>query len=399
MRLWLDHVVRLPQDTMQAHRGGVVISKSLAAVLGAVVFAGAPPASAQGLNFTIDNCGCDSACYSGNAGDVHCSGSSITFRSNGLPDLGDTLMTGIKATNQQFPRAHDFEFTITRTPQPAARPTYPEPGAIGVAVNGVPIFDPASQGPVDPITGKRPNTYEGGELDVCGGHAGRGDDYHYHMAPKCLIEKLGEKKIEQDKQPVGFAMDGYPILALGWFDKANDIEARLDKCRGIKDASGTYFYNVKHTPDYDVLNCLAGQFDPRRFARDNWTARKDAYGADVVGIPLAFTVDSFEVRTGNGAACEVMSGTLTDGQVLNTDQSVSRVANRKGALFYCNPGCYGQFLEADAQPGVHGRVIYFESPRDKCPAALRLSALKTFAAYEGPAQSRKGPPGTSPNGK
>ena len=28
-----------------------------------------------------------------------------------------------------------------------------------------------------------------GELDICGGHAGRGDDYHYPISPKCLIEK------------------------------------------------------------------------------------------------------------------------------------------------------------------------------------------------------------------
>lgn len=370
---------------------------AVAMLLGTIAPAGV--ANAADLDFSIDNCGCDSACYYGNATDLSCSGSEIRFHSNGLPDLGNTLMKGITGTNQQFPRPHDYEFTITRSPQKASKPFYPEPGAVGVAVNGIPIFDPATQGPVDPLTGKRPNTYEAGELDVCGGHAGRGDDYHYHMAPTCLIEDMGEEKIEQEKQPVGYAMDGYPILALGWFDKANDIEAMLDDCRGITDASGNYFYNVMHEPTYDVLDCLAGKFNDRTFARDNWTARKDAFGADMVGIPVAFDITEFETRASGGDTCYVMTGTVSNAQVLNTDQSVSSIDSQTGALFYCNPGCYGTFLEADEGAGAPGRVLYFESPRDTCPAVLELSALKTFAPYEGPEQTRKGPPGTSESGQ
>ncbi len=355
-------------------------------------------AHAADLKLKIDNCGCDTACYTGNVTKLSCSKSTISFRSNGLPDLGDEMMIGITASNQQFPTVHDFQFSIIRHPTKAKTPKATVPGAVGVAVNGVPIFDPSTQGPADPVTGKRPSAYEAGELDMCGGHAGRGDDYHYHMAPKCLIDDLGPQRIDVDKQPIGFAMDGYPILALGWFDKANDIEAALDDCRGATDANGNYFYNVENVPDYLVLNCFTGVTDEHHFARDQWTQRKDLAGNDMIGIPVPFVIKTSETRTGGGATCSVMTGTLKEAQVLKTDGSVDRLSNKAGTLFYCNAHCYGAFLEADPVSGAKGRVVYYENPTDKCPAILGLSKLTLFDAYEGPAQSRKAPPGTSANG-
>lgn len=376
--------------------GWLTVARLLLLVFGGTAVWSMAPALAGDVDLKIDNCGCDSACYAGNVSGLSCSKSAITFKSNGLPDLGDAMMTGITASNQQFPTVHDFEFNIIRTPTKAPTPQLTVPGAIGVAINGVPIFDPSTQGPADPVSGKRPSAYEAGELDSCGGHAGRGDDYHYHMAPKCLIDDLGPRRVDVDKQPVGFAMDGYPILALGWFDKANDIEAKLDDCRGATDANGNYFYNVMTKPDWLVLNCFTGVTDERRFARDQWTQRKDIAGNDMIGIPIPFTIASSETRTGGGATCEVLTGTLKEAQVLRTNGKVTRLQNKEGTLFYCNSQCYGAFLEADPVSGVGGRVLYFENPTDKCPAILGLSKLTMFEAYEGPAQSRKAPPGTSP---
>ena len=64
-----------------------------------------------------------------------------------------------------------------------------------MAVNGVPLYSPWDQAAV------RNHTLDTGELDVCGGHAGRGDDYHYHIAPKCLIDTLGENHVDVAKLP------------------------------------------------------------------------------------------------------------------------------------------------------------------------------------------------------
>lgn len=213
---------------------------------------------AHEYNKPINNCAYEKTCYADEVSALTCSDNQVQFKSKGLPDKSNTMMTGITASNQQFLTVHDFTFHMTRHPELNARPTQTRPGAIGVAVNGVPLFDPSTQGPIDPETGKRPSAFQGGELDKYSGHAGRGDDYHYHIAPKCLIDDLGPDHVEAKRQPIGFAKDGFPILALGWFDASNDIEDKLDACRGITDPTGAYFYNVMHKPDWIILNCLAG---------------------------------------------------------------------------------------------------------------------------------------------
>ena len=48
-------------------------------------------------------------------------------------------------------------------------------GAIALAVNGIPIFNPQNNG--------GEVSADIGELDQWGGHCGRADDYHYHVAP------------------------------------------------------------------------------------------------------------------------------------------------------------------------------------------------------------------------
>ena len=175
---------------------------------------------------TINKCYCDNECYTDEVSIVSCNEKEkkVKFKSNGLPDKNHELMIGITASNQQFPSVHDYLFEINIKPEYTEEVTMTESGPIGVAVNGVPLFDPSTQGPKKGSTGKPSHALDVGELDNCGGHAGRGDDYHYHIAPKCLIEELGEQKIEVEKKPIGFAKDGFPILALGWFKKENNIE-------------------------------------------------------------------------------------------------------------------------------------------------------------------------------
>lgn len=123
---------------------------------------------------TISTDYCDPKSYTDEVRNLTCDNKGIRFRADGLPHPDHPLMTGITATNQQFPVKHNYEFSITNSPKVSAIKTTPDSGPIGVAVNGIPIFDPATQGPVNPITGKRPSTLDAGELDTCGGHAGRG---------------------------------------------------------------------------------------------------------------------------------------------------------------------------------------------------------------------------------
>ena len=134
------------------------------------------------------------------------------FDSKSLPDKSHTLVTGITATNQQilleqnFNRKSNNPIRIPLNPKIDEYHTETDEGAIGISVNGIPLFDTSTQAAKHPETGKRPHTLDDGELDECGGHAGRGDDYHYHIAPKCLIEEMGIEQIEQEKKAYFFLL-------------------------------------------------------------------------------------------------------------------------------------------------------------------------------------------------
>ncbi len=340
----------------------------------------------------IDTDYCDPSRYTKEVYDVICTDKDIQFKAKGLPASDQTLMVGITATNQQLPRPHDYSFQITRRPKVSTQKVVPDSGPIGVAVNGVPIFDPSTQGKVDPATGKRPNTLAAGELDQCGGHAGRGDDYHYHIAPICLINELGQHKIERLKQPVGFAMDGFPILALGWFDKANDVENKLDACRGLLDENGNYFYNVKSSNEWDILTCFNGI--PKGFAKDNWIPRLDTYGNEIVGYPVSFNIEDFSQILLKPDQCAIMSGTLNNEQLLQTDGSVKKISAQQGDIFYCNQNCYGMFFEADKSPLIKGRAMYYERIISQCPQGFIEKSVNPFQAYQGPKQQYKAPQST-----
>jgi hypothetical protein len=81
-------------------------------------------------------------------------------------------------------------------------------GAIALAVNGVPIFNA--------LNNRGEDAYLAGELDEYGGHCGRGDDYHYHIAPVHLEKVVGKGK------PIAYALDGFPIYG---FTDADDLDA------------------------------------------------------------------------------------------------------------------------------------------------------------------------------
>lgn len=126
----------------------------------------------------------------------------IYVESDGLP--AHPMMVGITAWNRQVPIPHayrgDNAFRLPRRPVVADAPiAVPYDGPVAVAVNGIPIFNPIKQN-------GRTDTAAAGELDRWGGHAGRGDDYHYHVLPTHLAESLPASV------PIAFALDGHPIL-------------------------------------------------------------------------------------------------------------------------------------------------------------------------------------------
>lgn len=171
-----------------------------------------------------------------------------------------TMMDGITATNLQVPVAQAFfganAWKIPLAPALAASPVSAVDGPIGVAVNGVPLFNPCKQGGC-----QNGDTKVLGELDVCNGHAGRADDYHYHAAPVCLMAT--KPASYWDTHPLGWALDGFAIF--GYRDADGSPAVRDSVCGGntkaVPNAPAGYAYHVTDASPY-VLSCFRGTPSP-----------------------------------------------------------------------------------------------------------------------------------------
>ncbi|MGB7347935.1 MAG: YHYH protein [Pirellulaceae bacterium] len=179
--------------------------------------------------------------------------------SNGMPD--HPMMIGIRSWQQQVPIPQkyfgDNTWRIPLSPVPAKQPMTTKNdflrGAIALAVNGVPIFNPLNNRGDDALLF--------GELDEFGGHCGRADDYHYHIAPTHLETTVGKD------QPIAYALDGYPIF--GYQDEQASDFAPLDSLGGHKDVAGKYHYHATKTYPYlnggfyGEVTYRGGQVDPQ----------------------------------------------------------------------------------------------------------------------------------------
>jgi len=160
--------------------------------------------------------------------------------SNGLPD--HPMMIGIRAWQQQVPLPQKYfdqnAWRIPLHPVPALKPATTKNqflrGAIALAVNGVPIFNP--------LNNRGADSYLIGELDEWGGHCGRGDDYHYHLPPVHLEKQVGKGR------PIAYALDGYPIYG---YDEADGSKVTgLDSINGHHGDDGAYHYHATKTHPY-----------------------------------------------------------------------------------------------------------------------------------------------------
>jgi hypothetical protein len=184
--------------------------------------------------------------------------------SNGMPD--HRMMVGITAWQQQVPLpqpytgANAWRFPLFAKPAgaPLSAKDHFFRGAIAIAANGVPIFNPIKND-------GRTDTFLAGELDEFGGHGGRADDYHYHLPPLHLQRVLG------NALPIAYALDGYPIYGVTEPDGA--APGRLDAFNGHAGRDGAYHYHSTKT--YPYLNGgfhgevteIDGQVDPQPAAR------------------------------------------------------------------------------------------------------------------------------------
>jgi len=166
----------------------------------------------------------------------------LYVESTGMP--AHQMMVGITSWQQQVPLPQPYTgnnaWRIPLHPiladNPVSAKTSLYRGAIALAVNGVPIFNA--------LNNRGDDAYLFGELDQWGGHAGRADDYHYHIAPLHLEEIVGMGK------PIAFALDGFPIY--GSTEPDGSPITNLDELNGHFDRNGEYHYHG--TTSYPYIN-------------------------------------------------------------------------------------------------------------------------------------------------
>ena len=234
------------------------------------------------------------------------------------------MMNGITSTNLQVPIPVNFNganaWKIPLNPAIAKAPTSVVDGPLGVAINGVPIFNPCTQGGC--VTGG--DTKVLGQLDTCNGHAGRADDYHYHAAPTCMM--ADQPSSYWDTHPLGWALDGFPIF--GYRDADGNTAVRDTICGGntktVPNAPAGYAYHVTDASPY-VTNCLIGTPSP-----------------DLAGQGAKYKPMRQPPVTPFNNSAMTLTTDATDGyQVLQFTSALRFTTNETGSDSYVNqPGTY-----------------------------------------------------------
>lgn len=252
-------------------RKGLLVSSVLASVglLSALIVAPIATTSATAATTaTASKCGkarLASVKYFGKTVSIICDSNYMYVSSLEIPN--DEMMIGITGWNQQVPLPFvmsDALATMWKIPlKPKwSKTTIPTTGvgATGLMVNGVPLFNatkPSKDGnqsaynpSADPLLL--------GELDNCEGHSGRGDDYHYHAYPGCMVKTLVtlSKSSKAKNGLLGWAIDGYPIYGLT--EITGSAVKKVDGCLGhdLKNGIG-YHYHFSAKPPYSPM-CFHG---------------------------------------------------------------------------------------------------------------------------------------------
>ena len=252
--------------------------------------------------------------------------------SDGLPD--HPMMIGITAWQQQVPLPQSYylgnAWSIPLNPVPAkvgmSAKTNFFRGAIAVAANGIPIFNPIKND-------GRTDTFLAGELDQYGGHCGRADDYHYHVAPWHLAERLGPNL------PLAYALDGYPIYGLKEAD-GGEVSG-LDSFHGHTNTAGEYHYHASKSYPYinggfhGEVSIGGGQVEPQPSANPVRQAGEPLPGAKITDFEMSADKKKYQLEyVQNGKKGSVSYEILSGGDVhftfKNPDGTTSESSGKQG---------------------------------------------------------------------
>lgn len=163
---------------------------------------------------------------------------------NGLPTKGTTGTFPVSRDDPAFRydrnpnrvTALPGTLYIPAQPRAAAQPGCVPMGMIGVALNGVAIFNGLD------AVGRDAAAHE--IQDSCDGHPQRAGQYHYHGPSPCMPGVNGKATL------VGYALDGYGIYSLRDAQGRAYRNADLDACHGT---TGTVMWNGRKQRVYHYV--------------------------------------------------------------------------------------------------------------------------------------------------
>ena len=129
-----------------------------------------------------------------------------------------------------------YRFEIPREPRRAAKITRLPMGPIGVAVNGIPFYNPYTREGNNAVEGPFREVF-----DSCCGHPDPLGRYHYHKYPVCVKSPFRDPA-DGHSPVIGLAFDGYAIY--GPNEAGGDPPNDLDRCNGHTDDERGYHYHV-----------------------------------------------------------------------------------------------------------------------------------------------------------
>lgn len=123
-------------------------------------------------------------------------------------------------------------------------------GMIGIAIDGIPIFDGLDAGGKDAVAHE--------VQDACDGHPQQDGMYHYHGPSSCM------NGVKEKNTLVGYALDGFGIYSMYDANGKEITNADLDACHGITseitwNGKQVNMYHYVMTEEYPyTLGCFRG---------------------------------------------------------------------------------------------------------------------------------------------
>ena len=168
-----------------------------------------------------------------------------------------------------YPNAHnpnsileqDYHFHIPLKPKMAARPASLPFGPIGIAVNGIPFYNPYNAEGMDAVFGPYAEVF-----DSCCGHPDPMGRYHYHKYPVCVNSPFRDP-LGKHSPLIGWAFDGFAVYGPNGEDGSPPKD--LDDCNGHADLLRGYHYHVTKQFPY-ILGAYRGVVEMSNFEGPVW---------------------------------------------------------------------------------------------------------------------------------